>query len=115
MKEVEFAELSKVDFSDPRKRLSKNKENAPKQALRKFLPQEDEKQEFYTKLHQTGMDSAILRITPGFCERFIPSVAEIRTALFNFYHKKYEQLFYHELIDACAKEYMKININTNEV
>ena len=27
------------------------------------------------------MDSAILRITPAFCERFIPSVAEIRMAL----------------------------------
>ena len=61
------------------------------------------------------MDRAILRITPGFCERFIPSVAEIRTALFNCYHEKYEQLLYHELIDACVKEYMKININTNEV
>ena len=70
MKEVEFAELSNVDFSDPRKRLSKNKENGPKQPLKKFLAQEDEKQEFYTKLHQTGMDSAILRITPGFFERF---------------------------------------------
>ena len=115
MKEVEFAELSNVDFSDPRKRLSKNKENGPKQALRKFLAQEDEKQEFYTKLHQTGMDSAILRITPEFCERFIPSVAEIRTALFNFYHENYEQLLYHELIHACVKEYMKININTNKV
>ena len=33
------------------------------------------------------MDRAILRITPGFCERFIPSVAEIRTALFNCYHE----------------------------
>ena len=32
-----------------------------------------------------------------------------------FYHEKYEQLLYHELIDACVKEYMKININTNEV
>ena len=36
------------------------------------------------------MDSAILRITPGFCEGFIPSAAEIRTALFNFCHEKYE-------------------------
>ena len=114
MKEVEFAELSNIDFSDSRKRLSKNIVNARKQALRKFLPHEDEKQQFYTKLHQTGMDTAIFRITPGFCERFIPSVTEIRTALFNFYHKKYEQLLYHELIDACVKEYMKININTNE-
>ena len=61
------------------------------------------------------MDSAILRITPGFCERFIPSVAEIRMALFNFYHEKYEQLLYHELIDAHVNEYMKININTDEV
>ena len=61
------------------------------------------------------MDSAILRITPGFCERFIPSVAEIRMALFNFYHEKYEQLLYPELINACVKEYMKINITTNEV
>ena len=61
------------------------------------------------------MDSAILRITPAFCERFIPSVAEIRMALFNFYHEKYEQLLYHEFIDACVKEYMKINITTNEV
>ena len=62
------------------------------------------------------MDRAILRITPGFCERFIPSVAEIRTALFNCYHEKCEQLLYHELIDACVKEeYMKININTNEI
>ena len=61
------------------------------------------------------MDSAILRITLGFCETFIPSVAEIRTTLFNFYHKKYEQRLYHELIDACVKEYMKINSNTNEV
>ena len=113
LKEVEFAELSNIDFSDPRKRLSKNKVNAPKQALRKILPDEDEKEQFYTKLHQTGMDSAILRITPGFCERFIPSVAEIRTALFNFYHEKYEQLLYHELIDACVKEYMKINVSTN--
>ena len=115
LKKVKFAELSNIDFSDPRKRLSKYKVNAPKQALKKLLPHEDEKQQFYTKLLQTGMESAILRITPGFCERFIPSVAEIRTVLFNFYHKKYEQLFYHELIDACAKEYMKININTNEV
>ena len=55
------------------------------------------------------MDSAILRITPEFCERFIPSVAEIRTALFNFYHENYEQLLYQELIDACVKEYMEIN------
>ena len=37
LKEVEFAELSNIDFTDPRKRLSKNKVNAPKQALRKFL------------------------------------------------------------------------------
>ena len=87
----------------------------PKQALRKFLPHQDEKQQFYTKLHLTGMDSAILRITPVFCERFIPSVAEIRTALFNFYHENYKQLLYHELIHACVKEYMKININTNKV
>ena len=77
LKEVEFTELSNIDFSDPRKRLSKNKVNAPKQALKKILPDEDEKQQFNTKLHQTGMDSAILRITPEFCERFIPSVAEI--------------------------------------
>ena len=110
-----FAELSNSDFRDPRKRLSKNKVNAPKQALTKYLPHQDEKQQFYTKLYQTGMDSATLRITPGFCERFIPSVAEIRTALFNFYHEKHEQLLYHELIDACVKEYMKINTNTNEV
>ena len=61
------------------------------------------------------MDCAILGITSGFCERFIPSVAEIRAALFNFYHEKYEQLFCYELIDARVKEYMKININTNEV
>ena len=61
------------------------------------------------------MNSAILRITPGFCERFIPSVAEIRTAFFDFYHKRYEQLLYHELTDACVKEHMKININTNKV
>ena len=61
------------------------------------------------------MNTAILRITPGFCERFIPSVAEIRTAFFDFYHKRYEQLLYHELIDACVKEHMKININTNKV
>ena len=85
------------------------------QTLRKILPHEGEKQQFYTKLHQTGMDSAILRITPAFCKRFILSVAEIRTALFNFYHEKYEQLLYHELIDVCVEEYMKININTNEV
>ena len=52
-------------------------------------------------------------ILKRFCERFIPSVAEIRTALFNFYHEKYEQLLYHELIDVCVKEYMKINISTN--
>ena len=115
LKEVEFAELSCIDFSDARKRLNKNKVNVLKQALRKFLPHQDEKQQFYTKLHQTGMDSAILRITPVFCERFIPSVAEIRTALFNFYHENYEQLLYHELIHACVKEYMKININTNKV
>ena len=44
LKEVEFAELSNADFSDPRKRFSKNKVNAPKQALRKILPDEDEKQ-----------------------------------------------------------------------
>ena len=87
LKEVEYAELSNIDFSDPRKRLSKSKVNAPKQALRKFVPHEDQKQQFYTKLHQTEMDRAILRITPGFCERFIPSVAEIRTALFNCYHE----------------------------
>ena len=115
LKEVEFAELSYKDFGDPRKRLSKNKVNEPKQALRKFLPHEDEKQQSYTKLCQTGMDSAILRITPEFYERFIPSIAEIRTALFNLYHEKYEQLLYHELIDACVKEYIKININKNEV
>ena len=46
--EVEFSELSNIDFSDPRKRLSKNKVNSPKQALRKILPDEDEKQQFYT-------------------------------------------------------------------
>ena len=61
------------------------------------------------------MDSAILRITPEFYETFIPSIAGIRTALFNFYHEKYEQLLYNELIDACFKEYMKININKNEI
>ena len=61
------------------------KVNALKQALRKTLLKEDEKQQFYSKLHQTGMDNAILRITTGFCERFIPSVAEIRTAC----HEKY--------------------------
>ena len=66
-------------------------------------------------MHQTGMDSAILRITPGFCERFIPSATEIRTALLNFYHEKYEKFLYHELIDAWMLVYMKININTNEV
>ena len=44
LKEVEFAKLSNTDFSDPRKRLNKNKVNAPKQALRKILPDEDEKQ-----------------------------------------------------------------------
>ena len=66
LKEVEFTKLSNIDFCDPRKRSSKNKVNAPKQALRKILPHEDEKQKFYTKLHQTGMDSAILRFTPGF-------------------------------------------------
>ena len=109
LKEVEFAKLLNIDFSDPRRKLSKNKINAPKQALRKTLPHEDERQQLYTKLHQTGMDSAILRITPEFCERFIPSVAEIRTALFNFYHENYEQLLYQELIDACVKEYMEIN------
>ena len=102
LKDVEFAELSNIDFSVPRKRLSKNKVNVPEQTLRKILPDEDEKQQFYIKLHQTGINSAILRITPGFCERFIPSVAEIRTALFNFYHEKYEKLLYHELIDACV-------------
>ena len=75
----------------------------------------DEKQQFYTELHQTEMDIAILRIAPGFCERFIPSAAEIRTALFNFYHEKYEQLLYHELMDACVEEYIKINININKV
>ena len=91
--EVEFAELSNINFSYPRKRLSKNKVNAPKQALR---------------------NSEILRITPGFCERF-PQVAEIRTALFHCYHEKYEQLLYPELIDASVKEYVKININTNEL
>ena len=91
--EVEFAELSNINFSYPRKRLSKNKVNAPKQALR---------------------NSEILRITSGFCERF-PQVAEIRTALFHCYHEKYEQLLYPELIDASVKEYVKININTNEL
>ena len=40
LKEVEFAELSNIDFSDPRKRLSKSKVNTPKQALRKFVPHE---------------------------------------------------------------------------
>ena len=50
-----------------------------------------------------------------YLERFIPSVAEIRTVLFNFYHEKYEQLLYHKLIDACVKEHMKISINTTEV
>ena len=72
LKKVEFAELSNKDFSDPRKRLSKNKVNVTKEALRKFLPHKDEKQQFYIKLHQTGMDSTILRITLGFFERFIP-------------------------------------------
>ena len=62
LKEVEYAELSNTDFSDPRKRLNKTKVNAPKQD-----------------------------------------------------HEKYGQLLYHELIHACVKEYMKININTNEV
>ena len=33
LKEVKFAELSSIDFSDPRKRLCKNKVNASKQAL----------------------------------------------------------------------------------
>ena len=33
------------------------------------------------------MDSAILRITSGFCEGFIPSAAEIRTALLIFVMK----------------------------
>ena len=41
LKEVEYAELSNIDFSDPRKRVSKSKVNAPKQALRKFVPHED--------------------------------------------------------------------------
>ena len=41
LKEVEYAELSNIYFSDPRKRLSKSKVNAPKQALRKFVPHED--------------------------------------------------------------------------
>ena len=77
LKEVEFTGRLNVGFSDPRKRLSKNKVNASKQVLRKILlPQEDEKHQFYTKLHQTRMDSAILRITPGFCQRFFPSVGE---------------------------------------
>ena len=61
------------------------------------------------------MNSTILRITPGFSEVFIPSVAEIRTTLFNFYHKKYEKFLYHELIEACVKEDMEINIDTDEV
>ena len=116
LKKVEFVKLSSIDFSDPRKGLSKNKVVGPKQAIRrKFLRYENQKQQFYTKLHQAGMDCAILGITSGFCERFIPSVAEIRAALFNFYHEKYEQLFCYELIDDRVKEYMKININTNEV
>ena len=87
LKKIEFAELPNIDFSDQKKRLSKNKVNAPKQTLRKIVPHEEGKQQFYTKLHQTAMDRAILRITPGFCERFVPSVAEIRTALFNFIMK----------------------------
>ena len=43
LKKVEFAELSNIDFSDPKKRLSKNKVNAPKQVLRKIQPHEDKK------------------------------------------------------------------------
>ena len=62
LKEVQFAELSNTDFSDPRRRLNKTKINAPKQD-----------------------------------------------------HEKFEQLLYHELIHTCVKQYIKINICTNEV
>ena len=74
------------------------------------MPREDEKQQFYTKLQQAGMDCGILGITLGFCERFISSVSGVRAALFNFYHEKYEQFLYHEFIDGCFKEYMQVNI-----
>ena len=77
------------------------------------MPHEDEKQQFYTKLQQAGMDCGILGITRGFCKRFISSVSGVRVALFNFYHEKYEQFSYHEFRDGCFKEYMQVILKSD--
>ena len=49
--------------------------------MRKILYHEDEKQQFYIKLNQTGQKMQFLTITPGFRETTLPSVAETVTTL----------------------------------
>ena len=116
-KEVEFSELSNIDFSDPKTRLRKNRSSSQMHCCVETppLPTKDEQNEFYEKLHQTGADSAILRIVPVFCERFVPSTAQLQTIFFDFYHENYETLLYHELLNACVRRYISININANEI
>ena len=54
-----------------------------------------------------------LTITPGFRESTFPSVAETGTT--SLIMKSMRKFFHNDLIEACVKEYKKIDINAKEV
>ena len=63
-----------------------------------------------------AVNSVILRLIPEHNDKYEPIIAKLKHSIFNyFYHKSNEKLLYHQLIEACTSEYLKLNITPEEV
>ena len=81
--------------------------------MRKILYHEDEKQQFYTKLNQNGIENAIFNNYSWVSRN--NSSNSCRNWNNSLIVKSMRKFFHNDLIEACVKEYKKVDINAKEV
>ena len=119
LKEVTFAPLSEINFKAPEKREigCQNTKLTTTSYFKSKIPTPslNEQQEFFQQLADTGIESAVLRIIPPFCENLTPIVSKLGKSIFKFHEQKYEKLLYNELIERCVETFLNLNITGEEV
>ena len=88
LKEVPVRPLSDINFKSTKPNLpfgSKEESVPSKKAKRVATPSDEEKCIFLQKLSNSGTDSAILRITPKYSDKYILVLSKMKQQLTNIY------------------------------
>lgn len=124
IKNVQYSPLSEIDFTDPHKKFTNASVSALPNAEEGEHPNKlstitkttkEEQSLFYNALANSYGNSAILRLVSEHNEKFIPVLKKLKTTIFKFYDKRFEDMPYHELIQQCLIKYMTLKICPEEV